>query len=612
MNIAILFVSRIGNFLFMSDISVDETSYYKVLARKHRPATFSDLIGQDVMVKIIQNSFLSERIAHAFMLTGVRGVGKTTTARIIAKGLNCIGLNGNGLPTISPCGRCDNCLAISNGNHVDVMEFDAASRTGVSDIREIIESVFYRAASARFKIYIIDEVHMLSTSAFNALLKTLEEPPKHVKFIFATTEINKVPLTVLSRCQTFDLKRIEPQSMIAYLKDISERENFSISEDCLGQIARASEGSMRDALSLLEQIFVDTGGIITIEKVRRTLGLADRGRLIDLFESLVSGEIAIVLEQYNDLYKDGADPISLLKELSEITHWITLFKVAPKLSNDITMPPEERSRGKELSEKLDLRELARIWQLLVKILDESSSAFNSKISVEMGLIRVAHASQGPTPDELIKKIIQNEQSDLKKTEEKINASAKGVTSLTGELENNNSLQITEKQIFETTVLQSEAEKRIVLKSEEDRSLENFADVIELIRVKRDLELLIEIENNFRLVNYKIGRIEFEPTPSAAKNLASRLTGFLKEQTGARWFVSVVSSGGGQTIREASVEKQTLSEKKAMSSPTVRAVFDNFPASKFCKIDNKRYENRSSGIGSDIKTEALVWEPIEKE
>ena len=258
----------------MRDQNLETPSDYQVLARKYRPATFSDLVGQDLMVRILKNSFLSERIAHAFMLTGVRGVGKTTTARIVAKGLNCVGLDGDGGPTITPCRKCENCISIAKGNHVDVLEIDAASRTGVADIREIIDSVSYRAASARFKIYIIDEVHMLSTSAFNALLKTLEEPPKHVKFIFATTEIQKVPTTVLSRCQRFDLKRIEPKEMIKYLNAVCRDEGFDIEEDCLGQITRASEGSMRDALSLLEQLFVDAEGAVDLTTVRSMLGLS--------------------------------------------------------------------------------------------------------------------------------------------------------------------------------------------------------------------------------------------------------------------------------------------------------------------------------------------------
>ena len=449
----------------MSDKSLDQDTHYQVLARKYRPSNFSSLVGQDVMVKVLQNSFLSGRIAHAFILTGVRGVGKTTTARIIAKGLNCVGLDGSGGPTISTCGECNNCISIANGNHVDVIEFDAASRTGVSDIREIIDSVYYRAAVARFKIYVIDEVHKLSTSAFNALLKTLEEPPKHVKFIFATTEINKVPSTVLSRCQRFDLRRIEPTDMIAYLKAISEQENFLISEDSLGQITRASEGSMRDALSLLEQVFVDTEGDISIERVRSILGLSDRGRLIDLFELLMSGEMKSSLEMYNRLYDDGADPINLLKELCEITHWITLFKVAPKLIDDVTLSPDERSRGNTLSEKFDVRELARVWQLLLKILNNSSSALNSKMSVEMGLIQVAYASDGPTPDDVIKKLVQTENPESSKSSGNDISQSLGVASSSDEFKNHTRTIFSQKARSDSNAFQPQVDDWPVVEME---------------------------------------------------------------------------------------------------------------------------------------------------
>ena len=588
----------------MSDKNVDETNHYLVLARKYRPSTFSDLIGQDVMVKILENSFLSGRIAHAFMLTGVRGVGKTTTARIIAKGLNCVGTQGQGNPTISPCGLCESCLSIAKGNHVDVMEFDAASRTGVSDIREIIDSVYYCAASARFKVYVIDEVHMLSTSAFNALLKTLEEPPAHVKFIFATTEINKVPLTVLSRCQRFDLKRIEPEAMISYLKTISDQEGFSIGHDCLGQIARASEGSMRDALSLFEQIVVDNDKDINIEKVRFILGLADRGRLIDLFELLITGEIDSCLKLYNVLYEDGADPLNLLAELCEITHWITLLKVSPQLSNQMTLSPDEASRGKLLSERLDLRELARVWQLLVKIADEAKMAFDSKMSVEMGLIRVAFMSGGPTPDELIKNITGTE--------------TPGTTSLANQGPKPPSIPSGSNIISRapSMVISGVASLNVNLKDETEKeyegSLNEFKEVIELIRVSRDLELLIEIENNFRLVNYRIGRIEFEPTVSAKKNLASRLASFLKENTGIRWVVSVVSRGGGRTLKEEQMEREQLLEKEAKTNPVVRAVFDNFPSSKFHNLTDKKMINNHEDKVSDFQTVTRDWDPLERE
>ena len=596
----------------MSDNSLEKNSEYQVLARKYRPSTFSDLVGQDIMVRILENSFLSNRIAHAFMLTGVRGVGKTTTARIIAKGLNCIGIDGLGRATIEPCHSCANCLSIAKGSHVDVMEFDAASRTGVSDIREIIDSVYYRAASARFKIYVIDEVHMLSTSAFNALLKTLEEPPKHVKFIFATTDINKVPATVLSRCQRFDLRRIEPRDMIIYLKVVAEKEGFSINEDCLGQITRASEGSMRDALSLLEKILVDTNGEININSVRLILGLTDRARIIDLFELLMSGKISDALEEYDNLYNDGADPLSLLKELCEVTHWITLLKVSPKLVNDLTVSPDERSRGKIISDKMSVRELARLWQLLVKVLDESSVSLNVKMSVEMGLIRVSYASTLPTPDELIRKISNNKtfEEDSNKTQESVNSleSSLPTPETKGGIISQNPKEICN----EVIVLKTKVIQELQTQEEIDPSLIYFYQVIELIRLHRDIELLIEVEDNLRLVSYEVGRIEFEPTSAAATNLASRLTSFLKIHTGRRWVVSVVSTGGGRSIKEQRLDEKLVLEKDLRQNPIVCAVFEKFPGAKIEKIHNKKVGNFSIKEKPVIVGNTYDWDPVEKE
>ena len=322
-------------------MSETDTPGYQVLARKYRPASFADLIGQDAMVRILKNAFQADRIAQAFILTGIRGTGKTTTARIIAKGLNCIGPDGTGGPTIEPCGQCEPCVAITEGRHVDVMEMDAASRTGVNDIREIIDSVHYRAASARYKIYIIDEVHMLSKNAFNALLKTLEEPPEHVKFIFATTEIRQVPVTVLSRCQRFDLRRIEPEVMIENLKMIAALEKAEIADDALALITRAAEGSVRDAQSLLDQAIAHGAGETTAAQVRAMLGLADRGRVLDLFELIARGDAGAALAEVSSQYAEGADPMAVLRDLAEVTHWFSVIKITPEAVEDPTVSPDE-------------------------------------------------------------------------------------------------------------------------------------------------------------------------------------------------------------------------------------------------------------------------------
>jgi DNA polymerase III subunit gamma/tau len=383
---------------------MSETPAYQVLARKYRPQTFADLIGQDAMVRTLRNAFAADRIAQAFVMTGIRGTGKTTTARIIAKGMNCIGPDGTGGPTTDPCGMCEHCVAIAEGRHVDVMEMDAASRTGVDDIREIIDGVAYRAASARYKIYIIDEVHMLSRNAFNALLKTLEEPPAHVKFIFATTEIRKVPVTVLSRCQRFDLRRIEPEVMIAHLRMIAGKEGAQIADDALALITRAAEGSVRDAMSLLDQAISHGAGETTVEQVRAMLGLADRGRVLDLFDLVMQGDAGGALSELSAQYAEGADPLAVLRDLAEVTHWISVIKITPETADDPTVSPDERVRGRDMAARLPMRALTRMWQMLLKALEETSAAPNTMMAAEMAVIRLTHVAELPAPEDLVRKL----------------------------------------------------------------------------------------------------------------------------------------------------------------------------------------------------------------
>ena len=385
-------------------MSESSTTGYQVLARKYRPASFADLIGQDAMVRTLKNAFAADRIAQAFILTGIRGTGKTTTARIVAKGLNCTGADGTGKPTTDPCGSCEHCKAISEGRHVDVIEMDAASHTGVNDIREIIESVHYRAASARYKVYIIDEVHMLSNSAFNALLKTLEEPPAHVKFIFATTEIRKVPVTVLSRCQRFDLRRIEPEVMIAHLQGVAQKEGAEIAEDALALITRAAEGSVRDAMSLMDQAISHGAGETTADQVRAMLGLADRGRVMDLFEKVMTGDAAGALDELGAQYADGADPMAVLRDLAELTHWLSVINITPEAANDPTIGPDERTRGQALAQRLSMRILARTWQMLLKALEEVALAPNAMMAAEMAIIRLTHVADLPPPEDLVRRL----------------------------------------------------------------------------------------------------------------------------------------------------------------------------------------------------------------
>ncbi len=380
---------------------------YQVFARKYRPSTFADLIGQDAMVRTLTNAIRSDRLAQGYILTGVRGIGKTSTARIIARALNCIGADGNGGPTPEPCGVCENCIAIAEDRHVDVLEMDAASRTGVDDIREVIEGVRYRPTTARFKIYIIDEVHMLSRHAFNALLKTLEEPPEHVKFVFATTEIRKVPVTVLSRCQRFDLRRVEMETLKAHFASIAELEGARVADGALHLIARAADGSVRDGLSLLDQA-VSHGdpedGEIGEDQVRAMLGLADRSQSFQLLEAVMAGDVAQALDLLDQLYRDGADPLAILEDLLEITHWLTRIKVVPAVVDAPEVPEIERVRGRNLESRLTMTALARSWQMLLKGLGEVRLAPSPIQAAEMILVRLAHTTDLPTPEEAIRRI----------------------------------------------------------------------------------------------------------------------------------------------------------------------------------------------------------------
>ena len=578
---------------------------YQVLARKYRPATFSDLIGQDTMVRTLTNAFEANRIAQAFILTGIRGTGKTSTARIIAKGVNCIGEDGNGSSTTEPCGKCEHCESISNGRHVDVFEMDAASKTGVADIREIIESVQYRATSARFKIYIIDEVHMLSNSAFNALLKTLEEPPKHIIFIFATTEIQKIPVTVLSRCQRFDLRRIEPEIMIEYLKNVAAEEGVEISKDALALITRASEGSVRDSISLLDQSISNAMDKIDAKDIRDMLGLSDRGRILDLFNLIVSGDTVGALNELSSLYSDGGEPEAILNDLAEISHWISLIKITPEAAEDPTVSPDERSRGKTIANRLNIRSLSRMWQMLLVALDEIRIAPNSMMAAEMTIIRLTHVSELPSPEELIKKI-QNGSIQGNKTNIPIQDSTTN-NKIQGSISDNVSKAISHPVVYKSV---SHSTQNLA----EDRNFNpehiySFRDVIELIKLNRDIQLLVEVENCLRLTNFSSGRIEFVPTNDAPANLAQKLGTKLTQWSGIRWAVSVVNEGGESTIAEMKLEESNKLNALAKEHKMVQTAFLVFPNAKITNIRS------TESMAQEAAIEALPevteeWDPFE--
>src|SRR5882672_3981140 len=387
----------------MAPVMSDSAPAYRVLARKYRPTTFAELIGQEALVRTLSNAIASGRIAHAFILTGVRGVGKTTTARILARALNCIGADGTGGPTVSPCGECVHCRSIAEDRHVDVMEMDAASRTGVDDIRELTDGVRYRPVSARYKVYIIDEVHMLSKNAFNALLKTLEEPPPDVKFVFATTEIHKVPVTVLSRCQRFSLRRVPVELLVGHYRQIAEAEGIAIEPGALGLIARAADGSVRDGLSLLDQaIALADAGPIAEAAVRDMLGIADRGLVFDLFETVMKGDAAGALHQLDGLYQGGADPLMILQELLDLTHFVTRLKLVPDAGAGDPMAEGDRVRAQPLAQALSMPVLARAWQMLLKGVEEVQNAPSPAQAAEMVLVRLAYVADLPAPVDLVR------------------------------------------------------------------------------------------------------------------------------------------------------------------------------------------------------------------
>ncbi len=581
-----------------------EVAGYRVLARKYRPQTFADLVGQEAMVRTLRNAFESDRIAHAFILTGVRGVGKTTTARIIAKGLNCVGPDGKGGPTIEPCGQCDACVAISEGRHVDVLEMDAASRTGVGDIREIIDSVAYRAASARYKVYIIDEVHMLSTSAFNALLKTLEEPPPHVKFIFATTEIRKVPVTVLSRCQRFDLRRIEPETMLGLLAGILRAERASVAEDALALIVRAAEGSARDALSLLDQAIAHGAGETSAAEVRAMLGLADRGRVLDLFEAIMRGDAKGALAEFAGQYAEGADPMSVMRDLAEVTHWVSMARLTPEAANDPTIGPDERARGLDFAQRLGMRALTRTWQMLLKALEEVGTAPNAMMAAEMAIIRLTHVADLPSPEELVRRLQDAPPASAAMPAAPPSGGGGGAPRA--------------RAVNGGAAVDAVANRAVAAPAVEAGPLARYAefsDVIALIRARRDLRLLIEIENGVRLAHYAPGRIEFEPTAEAEPDLASRLSQKLRDWTGARWGVAVVGSGGGATLAEERDAARMSLRAEAAAHPLVKALLAAFPGAEIkdvrppqAPLDEPEAATEPGALAEDDEE----WDPFAEE
>ncbi|HJW42260.1 MAG TPA: DNA polymerase III subunit gamma/tau [Rhizomicrobium sp.] len=543
---------------------------YRVLARKYRPQDFSGLVGQEALVRTLSNAFATGRIAHAFMLTGVRGVGKTTTARIIARALNCIGPDGKRTePTIHPCGVCEPCVAIAESRHVDVQEMDAASHTGIDDIREIIEGVRYAPASARYKVYIVDEVHMLSKAAFNGLLKTLEEPPPHVKFVFATTEIRKVPVTVLSRCQRFDLRRIDTEELTGLLSVIAAKENVTIARDALALIARAAEGSARDGLSLLDQAIAhNEAGEISAETVRDMLGLADRGRVLDLFEKLMGGKIADVLGDLGQLYDHGADPLAVMQDLLEIVHFLTRMKVAPGAEGFFDGGSGEAKRAAAMAGKLSVPSLTRAWQVLLKGLLEVRDATRPVAACEMALIRLAYAADLPPTDKLVRDLLDNDSRPR-------SAPSTGGTDGRGE-----GARAT---IASSPALNAKLAPEPTLSAAPSIQIRSLAELAALAQANGAPVLKVHIENDMHLVALEDGRIEFRPTTRAPRTLAGDLSQKLKDWTGRRWSVSLVREGGQPTLAEQKRDAKAAKFESVTQEPLVRAVLDRFPGAEIKEV-----------------------------
>ncbi|MSO65318.1 MAG: DNA polymerase III subunit gamma/tau [Alphaproteobacteria bacterium] len=556
----------------------DAAATYLVLARKYRPSTFADLIGQEAMVRTLANAFETGRIAHAFILTGVRGVGKTTTARIIARALNCVGPDGKGRPTITPCSQCEQCRAIAEDRHLDVLEIDAASHTGVANIREIIGKVRYLPATGRYKVYIIDEVHMLSTGAFTALLKTLEEPPPHVKFIFATTEIRKVPVTVLSRCQRFDLRRIDAEALIRHLATIAEKEKVKAEIAALSLIARAAEGSVRDAQSLLDQAISFSQDGVTEEQVKDMLGLADRAMVIDLFDQIMRGDLPAALEIVRPLYSHGADPVALIQDLLEFAHWLTRLKVTKAAADDLAATEAERVRGQEIAERLSIAELTRTWQLLLKGLGEVQIAPSPLAALEMVVIRLAYAATLPNPGDLIRQLGGEAQPALPRPGETRPGSTAGPTASAA----GRPLASVNVSGAATAPMARPAPEPTPVAAALP-VLRSYRDVVELAERKTEYILRSHLVANVHLVHFEPGRIELRLTEGAPARLPTQLMKFLNRETGTRWVITVSQGQGQATLQQQRDAADAQRRAEAETYPLVKAVMAAFPGARIREV-----------------------------
>ena len=539
--------------------TMDNNNQYVVLARKYRPQNFEDLLGQDALVQTLTNAIKNNRLHHAYILTGIRGVGKTTTARLIARAINCLGEDGNGGPTIHPCGKCENCKAIASDRHIDVIELDAASKTGVDDMREILDGVRYKPTNARYKVYIIDEVHMLSKSAFNALLKTLEEPPAHVKFIFATTEIRKVPVTILSRCQRFDLQRLSIEILINLFRKILSAEKIDFEETALHLIAQAADGSARDGLSMLDQAIVLGDGKINNDIVKNMLGLADRQQSFILYEKLLSGDIAGTLECLQTQYTNGATPIVILQDLIDITHLLAKVKIIPEFINDASISENDREKCKQLC-SAPISTLSKIWQMLIKGLSEIQYANVQIDALEMILMRISYSASLPSPADLLKEV-KKKSSLIKK-------------------------DIIEKQNIQTNLTTNIVADFSALENEDTLIISSPQDLVKLLTAKRQMLLLYSVKNDVSFKNFEHGKIHITVTEKTDKNLITNLRKFLENETSINWIIDIEYGPLGETLAFKEISELEKDKKNISEYPLVKAILSEFNGAKIETILRK--------------------------
>jgi DNA polymerase-3 subunit gamma/tau len=576
---------------------------YRVLARKYRPSSFEDLIGQEAMVRTVSNAFETGRIPQAWILTGVRGVGKTTTARILARALNYELRDGSVKgPTIHMPVLGVHCQAIMESRHMDVLEMDAASHTGVDDVRQINDSVRYAPASARYKVYIIDEVHMLSTAAFNAFLKTLEEPPEHAKFVFATTEIRKVPVTVLSRCQRFDLRRVEADVLMGHLANIAAKEGVEVEPEALGIIARAAEGSVRDSLSLFDQAIAHAAGAVRADAVRQMLGLADRTRVIDLFDSLARGDIAGAFKEFRAQYDVGADPIVVLSDLAEFVNFVTRVKIVPATADNVAFGETERVRAREFAAKLSMRVLSRMWQMLLKGITEVQTATRPAAAAEMVLVRIAYVADLPTPDEAIRMLEQNGGASPV-------VSGGAAPSRAAPASPVSSISASQMRAPSAAPRASaEASLRPQAAMPETQStpalrITSFPQLVALASEKRDVLTKAALESDVRLVRIEDGRLELALEPQASRGLVTDLSRKLEQWTGRRWAVVISNEPGQPTIRSLNQQAKNARERAAEADPRVQEVLARFPGAMVVDVRRLAAEPPVSDIISDDPAES---------